>query len=618
MNPGLLREIVDRRFEVLRLIGEGGYGAVYLARQTGLDRLVALKIIHPDMVNAEVLARFEREAKILCSLQHPNICQFYAYGVGENSTPYLAMEYMEGTPLSSLLTKETLSCVHIISIAMQCCEALTHAQHKDVIHRDLKPSNIMLVPSEHDRKDATAIAKLRIKLLDFGLAKLTSAEMRQSLTVTGFFVGTPGYASPEQCLSQPLDHRSDIYSLGCILYEMVAGKPPFIAANEVAIMEKQVYEEPDSIAEFCSKRSFPEQLGDCIETAMSKNPADRYQTTEAFRLALAECLWEHERNQLHHKSIGSEKTEAKKQAPSKRLFTFATSKRNVIAISATALVALSATAGMVWWSAIRSPRQAAQAKAGSALPSVSGNSEQPATAGIVSAQGAGAPSKPAASQDPLLSMKYVDDHATSRPLENPRSQQRLDASTFFPRLDQLESAGDYTDSVALIHKFIDSERIQKSPNYAAICAACVRVARDYRHLQGNASNAGLEWDHIAVRVAKFHLPPDHQIGEWARFELACALHLHHDYADAASMFKRDLQLREAIFGPRSVQVAEGHYWLAHTLGALRQYKESAQEFGKSLALFKSAANPPSSRIADAQRFMDLETDLASKQAANKK
>lgn len=209
--------LIDDRYEIRRTIGCGGMGVVYEAYQHGLERNVALKLLTASCnQDALDLARFEREALTLSKLRHPNVVQFYAYGIWQNM-PYIAMELLHGHSLQENLSRnEPMQPNEALRILIEVCEALNYAHAKGIFHRDIKPSNVILA-------DGGGTAKL----IDFGLARLVSTAPMQKLTQTGMAIGSVLYMSPEQCAGRPADARSDIYSLGCVMHHCLTGVPPF-------------------------------------------------------------------------------------------------------------------------------------------------------------------------------------------------------------------------------------------------------------------------------------------------------------------------------------------------------------------------------------------------------
>jgi len=231
-----LGKVLMGQFEVLDLFGEGATGAVYKARQRTMDRLVAIKFLRPEYAReTEVVKRFRREAKAAARLAHPNIITVHLVGETDDGIPYLVMEFVEGTDLSDVLSKEApLKRERAFRIAAQIADALAEAHAHGIVHRDLKPANIKLC-AKRDQSDF-------VKVLDFGIAKILQDEQSQEtrLTKTGTVFGTPYYLSPEQASGDEVDHRSDIYSLGVILYQMVTGHLPFSSKSGIEVLVQHI------------------------------------------------------------------------------------------------------------------------------------------------------------------------------------------------------------------------------------------------------------------------------------------------------------------------------------------------------------------------------------------
>ncbi len=242
-------------YEILEQVGEGGMGVVYKARDTRLGRNVAIKI-----VNAEFTERFQREAKAIAALNHPHICTLYDVGEHEGA-PYLVMEYVEGKPL-----KGPLSVHEALPFAIQVCEALAAAHKARIIHRDLKPDNILLTPQGG------------VKMLDFGLAKLQRRLEEDTLTATitvrGVITGTAPYMSPEQAQGEPVDERSDIFSFGAVLYELLSGRRAFRRETMAATLAAVIASEPSPLAEASP------QLARIVDKMLAKKRESRYQSAE--------------------------------------------------------------------------------------------------------------------------------------------------------------------------------------------------------------------------------------------------------------------------------------------------------------------------------------------------
>jgi serine/threonine protein kinase len=270
-GPLAAGSIFAERYEIITMLGEGGMSTVYKARQINMDRVVALKVMHPWMLaEAKSYHRFQREAQAVSALNHPNIVKVLSFGIDE-SQPFLAMDFIEGQSFSSVLSeKKKLTADEALAIIIPCAKALSHAHSAGLIHRDIKPANIML-----DRSN-------KVYLVDFGLAKaLDGSDAAQKLTQTNGVIGTPFYMSPEQCERGELDARSDMYSLGCVLYEALSGKSPFSADSPFAVMYSHIHEEPPQLP-----ASVPAWLAAVTMRMLEKDPSDRFANMDEVLAAL--------------------------------------------------------------------------------------------------------------------------------------------------------------------------------------------------------------------------------------------------------------------------------------------------------------------------------------------
>lgn len=283
MDPAAFigRTIADR-YEILSVAGSGGMGTVFRARQADLDRTIALKVLDPGLIaDDDAMKRFEREAKSLSLLSNVHIASFYSYGVLDGSLPYIVMEYVDGKSLSlRLQSEEELDVEKALQIAIQVSEALAYAHKAGVIHRDLKPANILLLPSPEPDF---------VKVVDFGLSYIRSGEYSENLTKTGMLMGTPQYLSPEQCMGRRADARSDIYALGCILYEMICGVTPFSADNAMGLIHLHVTEEPVKPSRRI-RRELAAGLDLMVLSCLAKEPDDRYQSMDELNEDLKRVL----------------------------------------------------------------------------------------------------------------------------------------------------------------------------------------------------------------------------------------------------------------------------------------------------------------------------------------
>ncbi len=286
-DPYLGREILGGQFRVLERIGSGGMGAVYKAEQPSMDRHVAVKILHAKFTSRkDLVSRFRREARAMSHLTHPNTAKVFLYGQLEDNACYIVMEYLEGKNLGQVVRTDGPMAPHrAIAVLIQACGALEEAHQKGIIHRDLKPENIFLC-SQGGLTDY-------VKVLDFGLAKVTEREMLPGslvLTQEGMVFGTPEFMSPEQAQGRTLDARSDVYSLAVILYELVTGRLPFDARTPMEYITLHVQNVPIAIAVRAPDRKFPPGLQAVLSCAMAKKSEDRYQSAAAFATALGAIL----------------------------------------------------------------------------------------------------------------------------------------------------------------------------------------------------------------------------------------------------------------------------------------------------------------------------------------
>ncbi|MEM9192776.1 MAG: serine/threonine-protein kinase [Myxococcota bacterium] len=274
---------VAGQFRIVQKIGTGGMGAVYKAEQPEMNRHVAVKILHSKyLARTDLVSRFRREARAMSHLSHPNTARVFLYGQLEDGACYFVMEYLAGRNLAQVVRAEgPMEAERAINIMVQVCGALEEAHQSGIIHRDLKPENIFLT-SQGGINDYP-------KVLDFGLAKVTERQMRPGsliLTQEGMVFGTPEFMSPEQARGEKLDGRSDIYSLGVILYELMTGKLPFDAKQPMDYINMHINEPPMPLSRRSPMREFPPGLQETLDRALGKKPEDRFESAAAFGQAL--------------------------------------------------------------------------------------------------------------------------------------------------------------------------------------------------------------------------------------------------------------------------------------------------------------------------------------------
>ncbi len=275
-SPGNVRHASDtdlpERYQFLELIGKGGMAAVFKCRDKVEGKNVAIKVLRPELAaDKAAVKRFEQEATSAINLNHRNLVKLFSHGNAPSGSPYLVMEYVEGKSLSLILQEERrISPERLLPIIIQVCEALGHAHKKGVVHRDMKPSNIIISRDQNGHE--------MVHLVDFGIAKVLSrpGETMAELTQSGELIGSPLYMSPEQCEGENLDGRSDIYSLGCVMFQCITGKPPFGGKNVVKIILSHIRETSPEIED----STVPQELKEIIEICLRKQADERFQRVE--------------------------------------------------------------------------------------------------------------------------------------------------------------------------------------------------------------------------------------------------------------------------------------------------------------------------------------------------
>ncbi|MDA8141390.1 MAG: serine/threonine protein kinase [Desulfobacteraceae bacterium] len=315
------------RYRIIKELGKGTMGVVFQAHDPQIDRMVALKVLRPDRVTSEAfVARFLKEARAIGRLSHPNIVTIYDVGE-DQGTIYIAMEYLKGEPFNDVVRSQRLPLPMCIDIARQVALTLDYAHRQGIVHRDIKPSNIIFTEEK------------QVKLTDFGIARIEDTGAGHQ-TQAGEILGTPVYMAPEQVMGQGVDGRSDLFSLGVILYEIVVGRRPFAGSNIAAIFRAITNDNPESPA--TADPFIPKMLSDLILKSLAKQPEARFQTGREMAEALTSILPAVEDKTV--KAIG--------RAPNKKI---------VLAVATLVLIVIALTGGYLFW-----PRPASHTAGGTA------------------------------------------------------------------------------------------------------------------------------------------------------------------------------------------------------------------------------------------------------------
>lgn len=273
----LIGRAVHSEYEILSVLGTGAWGRVYRARYLPENKEIALKVLHLHLLTDEqILFRFEREARSGFSVKHSRICEVFSQGVLQSGQPFIAMELLHGENLGTVLRqKKILSAQEAIEIFIGCTVALKAAHEQGIVHRDIKPANIFLLNG----------TGADVKLLDFGMAKILAEA--NDFTQTGPGFGTIHYMSPEQVRGDTIDSRTDIYSLGCVMYESLTGNKVFLGRSAYQIMERHLNEQPSPLSSAQENNEIPAKLEEIVLKTLNKNPASRMSAEELLEELLA-------------------------------------------------------------------------------------------------------------------------------------------------------------------------------------------------------------------------------------------------------------------------------------------------------------------------------------------
>ena len=323
-------DTLAQRFRLVQVLGGGAMGQVFVAENLAIGQKVAIKVLKPELLaNPMFRQRFQHEAEAIAAIAHPNVARFMDLVVGDPT--FLVMEYVAGPTLEGLLAKEKLDPARAVRLAIRLCWGLEAAHAAGVVHRDLKPANV-IVAADIEQGEAP-------KIIDFGLAKLAAATAGEALTRTGQIVGTPRYMSPEQISGRPVDARSDVYALGCVVYEMLSGRAPFLEADDdVQLLYRHMHEPAPPLSSVMP--GVPQALEQAVARAIEKRPEARFQSMADMAAALVRSI---------------EKRAPRNSRQTLRTVAAHRSRAPLLAALGAVVLASGALAGVVHWRAQRVP-----------------------------------------------------------------------------------------------------------------------------------------------------------------------------------------------------------------------------------------------------------------------
>lgn len=574
------------KYQILEKLGSGGMGLVYKAKHLLMKRLVAIKLMLPQFAaSATALKRFRQEAQAASHLNHPNILKVYDFGVTPQGLPYLVMDLLEGTNLSAELTKHNyLPLERALKIFIQTCAALYHAHQKGVIHRDLKPGNIMLV--DYDGQSDV------VQIVDFGMAKILS-EMdgeNEELTKTGEVFGSPMYMSPEQCMGRELDGRSDIYSLGCVMYRTLTGRPAVAGASAMECFNKHATALPAPFAEVAPELMLPPSLEAIIFKAMAKEVHERQDSMAQLREELLAELGQAEISGSMPANSESPQQLSTSQSGSSSASISSSSSASTDALTS----ASNSTAGggtgdgdshtqITNASAVRLP--ARQSRVLENSMSQMQPSPKAARKGMIWASIAGVVI--IASAIALMPKGTTSKDGSKDPDQNPSQVDPVSASEDYSQLiKQGQSSFDHGDYTEALKKFkVALEKARSSGDYDRVAEVRMALGRTYVEIQ-DLDDGQKEFQEI-LKIRESEKKLTALDATESMNELGKIYRAKGQFSQAQKLFNRALAIRQNYTGPDHAAVAE-------TLADLGNLALEQKQFKKATELLAQAEKVASS------------------------
>lgn len=544
-------QVIGGRYEVLSRLGKGGMGLVYRVKQIFLNRELALKTIDKNCMTESAIRRFQQEAQTAFSLDHPNIIGVKDFGVLDDQTPFLAMELVHGETLGDF--QKRVGCLTVeqaIPIFIQVCFGLSYAHECGVVHRDIKPSNIMVLNGLPHGAEGS------VKILDFGIAKFTAHEGGevQALTRTGEIFGSPLYMSPEQCSGFRVDHRADVYSLGCVLFESLSGTPPFIGDNALATMMKHQNEPAPTLREASLGKEFPEDIEKLVAAMLAKSPEDRYSNLGVVA---------HQLNAIRHGASISSLPKSGRPVSQQNVSEISMSRARFVAIMLL-ISALSGSAGYLFdhlRGAVTVQESAAQA--------TSGNSDREYT-------------------EELLKRFESAPAKSSTEYKLPDTQATIDLKD---ASDLLDRGMDAEAEPMLLQALIHAERQfgKKSVQVADVRLNLGRCYLDQRKID----EAKIELEQAHAIYQKSSGPDEGHLIITFTGLADCNMKLG-NYAEAAQQYKRAAEISELVLGPNHPSLASNLYHLGRCYLIQGDVAKVAPLYKRALAIYDKSAKSDNS------------------------